>query len=414
MLHRQRGVTLIEVLGALGVLALLMLGLMQYMARSAEDVKAQQAAQQHRILAQAVHEWMQNPLNREEVLTGTTPASQRRLLPAIDLAPYLPPNFQPANSYMQTACVKVFHDSVQQQIIALTIFEGGSAIDDATLGYVVGHAGRGAGAVYSTNPAVARGSYQGWELPAAVFRTAAPCGLLATAGRLVGLQAYDTSGTAFLGGAGEWLARNEIPNRPELNRMNVELDMNSRNIDRILNAHIERSAFIGDNVFAGDDVYAGRDIVATRNVQATENLVAGENMVSVQGDIVALDGWVVAVGPDGKVITKDTVLQGMQTSYGATPKGSEGIYYSAITRHNSMPAVAEPVCPDGKIPQIFVAPASVMAPGDPAPLIYGVHAYAPGWVPTLLVLVPNEDDPAMGEWVFAHPESTVFVATKCT
>lgn len=230
---QQRGVTLLEVMGGLAVGSIMIAGLATMASVSIEDTKAQQAALHQNALGKAVVNWMSDAANRNAV-TSTATLSVPRKITLAELTPHLPAGFSAENPYRQTVCVMAYYDSSTKRIEAAVTTEGGSAINDAQLGYIVAHAGSGAGAIYASQPTVARGAFGSWQVTVTDYTTTSAArncsGSPAAAGRLMSLLPFDESGLFGMTGAGEWLARNAIPGRPDLNRMNTTLDMGDNRV----------------------------------------------------------------------------------------------------------------------------------------------------------------------------------------
>lgn len=229
----QRGVTLLEVMGGLAVGTIMIAGLATMANMSIEDTKAQQAALHQNALGKAVVSWMSDATNRSAVISTATTSAPRKITLA-ELTPHLPAGFSAQNPYQQTVCVMAYYDSATERIEVAATTEGGVTINDAQLGYIVAHAGSGAGAIYASQPTVARGAFGSWQVTVADYTTSAAArncsGTPAAAGNLMTLLPFDESGLFGMTGAGEWLARNEIPGRPELNRMNTTLDMGDNRV----------------------------------------------------------------------------------------------------------------------------------------------------------------------------------------
>ena len=417
---KQKGVTLIEVVAGLGVLAMIITGLALLMNQSIEDVRAQQAAQHQAQIVRAVQEWILIPDNRDDVMTSASLTTPRVLDLSADLGRYLPPNFSDTNSYNQQACVRAFYDDPNKRIEFVVSTSGGAELNDALLGYAVGHAGPGAGGVYANPPADSdkgRGAYGGWVAPIANY----PGGCAApTPGHFMSLVPFDFSGTMYLGGAGEWLSRMEVTNRPELNRMSTAIDMNEYDINRILNAEVLESVFVGENVFASMNLHAGENVTAGDSVYATNNVLAGDSVIA-QNHLTALDGDVYAL--NGHMISVDHVSSEYTSSYGAPIKASEAMNYGTLAQvRSSIPA---PSCGSGT-PQIFVSPAAFH--GGTEAIAGGAYAYASGsgpWTVDMVVLAvkpeASVDDTTnelsigfTGAWQPAPDGAMVLVSTKCS
>ena len=224
----QRGMSMIEVVGALAIASAMTVGLAGIATMSVEDTKAQQTATYHAELHKGVTTWMAVAANRSAVIAAANTTTPYKIT-LVSLQPYLPAGFGATNPYLQSPCVLAYYDSTKSRIEVAVTSEGGTVIDDGQLGYIVAHAGTGAGAIYASAPTIARGAFGGWQAPVSTYTSgnaANRCAATqANAGHLLSLLPFDETGLYSMTGAGEWLARNVIPGRPELNRMNTTLDM---------------------------------------------------------------------------------------------------------------------------------------------------------------------------------------------
>lgn len=375
---QQRGITLVEILASLSIMTLLTVGITAITLSSVEDSKSQQAALYQSQLGRAVKNWMGNPANRNAIAAAATTTMPVKVTLA-QLAQWLPPGFSARNAYRQSPCVMVYFNAGANRLEAAITTEGGDAIDDAQLGYVVTHAGEGAGAIYARAPTIARGAYNSWSTALSNYTTNAAsrhCSSQATAGRLVSLLAMDRNGTNALGGAGEWLARNAIPGRPDLNRMNTSIDMNSQ------------------------DVTNARDLSASRRIASNSQVIARSDITSLEGNIYA---------PNGSVAAKDGYLTGVTLPSGRIARLSQGVYYSNVVANGTR--ITKPTtCPTGR-PQIFATPVS-MSTNPPqqfyATSIVDVSAVATQWRPMLYLFTA-------GGWVQGNAVyTTLNVWVKCS
>jgi type II secretory pathway pseudopilin PulG len=375
---QQRGITLLEILASLGVMSLLAAGLTTITLSSVEDSKSQQAALYQSQLTRAIKNWLGNPANRNTVAATATTTTPVKVTTA-QLAQWLPPGFGAANSYRQTPCMMVYYNAGADRIDAAITTEGGDAIDDAQLGYVVTHAGEGAGAVYALAPTVARGPYNSWATALANYTTAVATrrcsGTPATAGRLISLLSMDRNGTNVLGGAGEWLARNAIAGRPDLNRMNTSVDMN------------------------GNDVANARDLNATRWVASAGGVLANNDVMTVNGNLYA---------PNGNVAARDGFLTGLTLPTGRVARLSQGVYHSDVVPNGT--PVNKQSCPSGS-PQLHASAVS-MSTNPPMPFfatsIIDVSGVGWQWRPMLYLYTQSG-------WIAGDPNYTSLnISIKCS
>ena len=147
------------------------------------------------------------------------------------------------------------------------------------------------------------------------------------------------------------LYRNAIAGRPELNRMNTDLDMDNHDINNVKDLRVLNNTYINKDVQVGGGVYANDNIVTQNGIYAKNNII------SQNGKIYAQDGVLKSINLNGK----DVVL-------------SSGVYYSNIVQNGG--TVLIPSCPSGMTPQVFASPVQVLALDNQgrAAVIYGMNA----------------------------------------
>jgi Tfp pilus assembly protein PilE len=229
MKSTQRGITLMETMGAMAIGAIMMVGLIAMIDTSMEDSKGQQAAFYHSQVTAAARRYI--AANNADLLSKTpTPK-----VVAIDVGElinqkFLPSNFSLTNGYGQSTCVLVRQPTPvapgSQRLDALVVASGGKKIEDKLIASVALNAGQGSGYITAANTGLARGP--SWSMPTTIFRNV-PCpnggaqpvldGSAADGGHLVSSLFSDGPGLA------DYLYRDEIPGRPELNRMNAPIRM---------------------------------------------------------------------------------------------------------------------------------------------------------------------------------------------
>jgi prepilin-type N-terminal cleavage/methylation domain-containing protein len=223
--RRQRGFSLLELLAALALGAILASGLASMVKRSMDDLREQQTAAYHERFNAAAADY----LRANQALLLTQAASAPVALGVAQLsaagAAYLAPGFAVTNPYGQTPCLLV--RSAGGVLSALAVSEGGEAIGAASLAHIAAQAGRGAGAIGlaagATAPA-ADGAFGGWRLDAAALAayTQARCSAsAASAGHLASALFADSADQL----PGDFLYRDQVPGRPEVNQMNTPLRM---------------------------------------------------------------------------------------------------------------------------------------------------------------------------------------------
>lgn len=221
-MRRQRGMTLIEVLAALAIASALLVGLASMIGDSIEEVKEQQAALQQAQVVAAASRYV--AANYSDLVASTGGGAVTAVTVAqLTAAGFLPAGFAATNPYQQAACVLV-RQGTPGRLDALVASYGGTAIPDRAIAAVAMMAGQGGGYISAAQPATARGS--SWALATAAYQGVA-CGgatvLNGTAGHdgghLVSGLFYDGPGQLST----DFLYRDVVPGRPQLNRMNTPL-----------------------------------------------------------------------------------------------------------------------------------------------------------------------------------------------
>ncbi len=216
-----RGFTLIEILGALAIGAVLIVGLLQLVLASMQDTKSQQAAQhQQRVSAAAAKYIAANQATLLAAATDTVPA--RVTLAQLQAAGLLSAAQAATNAYGQTPCLLVLQPQ-PGQLEGLVVTEGGPApIPEKELPFVAANAGPGGGYIPYGASLIAQGAYGAWRVPETQmshYLSANCSGTTATAGALASAVFYEAATTA------DFVYRNSVPGHPELNRMTTPLHM---------------------------------------------------------------------------------------------------------------------------------------------------------------------------------------------
>ncbi|NHZ41577.1 shufflon system plasmid conjugative transfer pilus tip adhesin PilV [Massilia aquatica] len=233
MHFKQRGIAMIEILGALLIAAMLVAGLSSMIETGLEDAKAQRSAQYQSAMTAAASAYLAEhhgalalPANVGKTLV-ITPAM-------LDAAGMLPPGMSDANPYGQSACLlvrpRVKSAAAPATIVldALVVSEG-APIPDRVLAFAAASAG--AGFISSRDPARAQSAAGAWALgpatsPTLASFTGATCsGTAAGIGSLVSALFFDGAGQA-----GDFLYRNKVPGMPELNQMNAPIGMGAATV----------------------------------------------------------------------------------------------------------------------------------------------------------------------------------------
>lgn len=225
--HRPRGFTLIETLAALALAAILAVGVSQLVLTAVEDNKGQQTGQHQQRVAAAAGKYL--AANHATLLTTATPTTPVPVSVAqLQAAGFLSTTIEVTNPYGQTPCLLVLQPTAGR-LEALVVTEGGPApIPQKILPFVASSAGSGGGYIAYGSPAVGQGAFGSWRLNATElgnYLSASCTGTTAAAGSLATALFYEGDET------GDFVYRNSVPGRPELNRMTTPLHMAAVAID---------------------------------------------------------------------------------------------------------------------------------------------------------------------------------------
>ncbi|HYD61621.1 MAG TPA: shufflon system plasmid conjugative transfer pilus tip adhesin PilV [Noviherbaspirillum sp.] len=231
MKTRQRGTTIIEILGAVAVGSLMLVGLTSMIDRSLEDTRGQQAALHQARIADAA---------RKYISANYTPlkdtANQPHIVVAVPVANLITQNFLPAgfsatNNYNQTTCILVRQPVLLSgKLEALVVTTGGTPIEDRHIRMIAANAGEGGGYIAAAAPTTAQGA--SWSTDTAAY-VGVECGnggpivlsgTASDAGHLVSNLFYDGPGFT------DFLYRYEIDGRPDLNKMHTPIKMTEKAI----------------------------------------------------------------------------------------------------------------------------------------------------------------------------------------
>lgn len=224
MKNRQSGMSLLEILAAIAVGTVLFIGLTDMIDVSLDDARGQQAAHHQSQVAGAAQKYI--AANYASLMTDTSSGAVKAIT-VPDLQPvFLPSSVIGQNSYRQNFCILVRQDA--GKLNALIVSYGGMPIPDRSIATVAMSAGQGAGYINSTDTSTARGP--SWSMNTTPYRSGTCAGGVkpltgggGDAGHLVSNIFYDGPGQLST----DFLYRDPVPGRPELNRMNVPLQMAS-------------------------------------------------------------------------------------------------------------------------------------------------------------------------------------------
>lgn len=223
MKRAQSGMTIIETMGALAIASMLVLGLSAMIDTSMEDLEGQQAALHQAQVVGAARRYITE--NYATLVASSSAATIAVPIAQLKTARFLSNSFSDTNAYFQTPCLLVRQPSPGKLDVLIATY-GGQAIPDRHVSMVAMQAGQGGGYITAANPGTARGA--SWEVNTTAYRGVTCNGttvLTGTAandgGHLVSSLFYDGPGQLAM----DFLYRNAVPGRPELNQMNTPIKM---------------------------------------------------------------------------------------------------------------------------------------------------------------------------------------------
>ena len=224
----QLGVTLLELIVVIGIMASVMTGLAKWSDLYVESTKETVAGQHMAAVGDAANAYIKDKYATvNSVATATTPA-----LITVDMliaTGYLQNGFSATNNYGQTLCVLVLKPS-STTLLGLVVSEGGTAIADLDLGNVAVAIGAPGGGIYTTATTTITGAMGGWSTPVGSFANANASGKKcdgSTAGAPTLAAGHPVMALWFANGdpSSAFLYRNLVPGHDELNTMNTPIIM---------------------------------------------------------------------------------------------------------------------------------------------------------------------------------------------
>ncbi|HEV3104060.1 MAG TPA: shufflon system plasmid conjugative transfer pilus tip adhesin PilV, partial [Trinickia sp.] len=222
MRPRARGFTMIEMLAALALAALMIAGVTALINSSLEDTRAQQTAlYQSQMTAAATQLVQQNYVALAAQATTATPVVVSLNGAPYQLSSYLSNATNGQNPYGQTPCLLVYAAPTPGALQALLVTEGGRTIADPELGYIAANAGAGGGAIQATNNAggAATGAYGAWSVGTPNPAGATCSGTKTGKGHLASLVSYNGTQSQNT----DYLYRVAVPGNPGANTMQVPI-----------------------------------------------------------------------------------------------------------------------------------------------------------------------------------------------
>jgi len=285
---RQHGFILIEMLFGLTVLAMLAGISVNLMARHMDSQNYRIAAGQQQQVAEAAAQYLKD--NFAAVYAAAGPTAPVTITPAmLRNTNFLPASFADTNAFGQTFVV-LARRVAANQLESVVLTTGGETIDEIGTREIAENLGAPGGFIPTSDIGIVQGVRGGWQLALSNYGMNPGVGHTASA-------LFLQDGTL----ANDYLYRNAIPGKPELNRMNTTLDMGGQDI---VNAA---------SITASVDVSAGQWFRSLGNGGWYSEQWGG-------GWYMSDSDWVRVYGDKG-VITDGEIKGGKLTSTGRTTVG---------------------------------------------------------------------------------------------
>lgn len=166
-MFKERGITLVESIAALGIMSAVAISTVVLSNEYTQDTRTVGAAEHMKIVAQAAQAYVKD--NRGAILTQATATTPVMIATAmLSGAGYLPAGFSASNSYRQNVCALVLEPSAGA-LSTLIVAEGGEALDDVSLAHFASSLGAGGGGRFRANGTVLQGAGGGWSMPLTTF-----------------------------------------------------------------------------------------------------------------------------------------------------------------------------------------------------------------------------------------------------
>lgn len=243
----QRGLTLIEAIAAIAVMAAMMTLVVSMTGNYTEDAKIAVTAQQIRTVGEAARGYIND---NQATIAATATATVPAVVTVAQLVAggYLPAGFTEINNRSQTMCVLVLEPAANN-LQGMVITQGGDTVDDVSLRQVSNLVGAAGGSIMSTATTTLSGTQGGWSMAIGGYGVR-NCANAVIAG---GPGAGHNVMSLWNGGndvATAFLYRDAVSGRPDLNRMNTSIDMGGFRIVNLQTA--APSAVCGAGVNTGD------------------------------------------------------------------------------------------------------------------------------------------------------------------
>ncbi|WP_317633753.1 shufflon system plasmid conjugative transfer pilus tip adhesin PilV [Pseudomonas phytophila] len=318
----QHGFVVIELLFGLIIFAIMSAIGVSLMAKQMDSQNYQIAAQQQQQVAGAAAKYLKDNFATIYASAGTT--TPAKITPQmLRNTNYLPASFSDTNAFGQTFVVLARRVNVNQ-LESIVITTGGEAIDEIGTREIAENVGAPGGFIPYNNTGIIQGVRGGWQLALSNYGINPGVGHTASA-------LFLQDGTL----ANDYLYRNAIPGKPELNRMNTALSMGGNNVNDVAALNASGTVTVGGNVNAVGDVNA-RSVNAVANLTGATARISGETYTGgwfrTQGNTgwysekwgggwyMSDSDWVRVYG-DKNLYTGGNVRGGTVTSTGRTTVG---------------------------------------------------------------------------------------------
>lgn len=231
----QRGVTLVEAVATIAVMSSTMMLATSMSKGYSDDMYAASTAQQIRAVGEASRAYINaNQAALSAVADATTPAIVT--VATLIAGNYLPSGYSATNNRGQTMCLMVLEPTANN-LQGMVITHGGTALDDGSLRQISSYIGASGGSILSGATTTLAGTQGGWSTAIGGY------GASNCAGAAIASNAGPGAGhnvmALWVGGndvATAFLYRDAVGGRPELNRLNVNLDLGGHRITGVQTA----------------------------------------------------------------------------------------------------------------------------------------------------------------------------------
>ncbi|WP_454688239.1 shufflon system plasmid conjugative transfer pilus tip adhesin PilV [Achromobacter aloeverae] len=285
----QAGFSLLEILAALAIMAVLWAGFGPVLSDYAATPFVNAAGTQLDLVSDAAHRYIKD---NNAALTASLPlngSSGTISFATLQSNGYLSSAVKPNNPYGQQYVIRIRYvtegsgANTRNVIEPLVQTTGGQVIPDKELYRIASRVAAG-GVISSADSTVATGIQGGWG-PVSLSTFGGSPG----AGHLAVALFYRDAATPA-----DYLYRSAVPGAPELNRMNTAIDMGGNNINN------------AGAITASGTISTSTDVVAGRNMSAGGSMMVGGNMSVGVG--LSVGGGGLSVAGNGTVAGAFTAL----------------------------------------------------------------------------------------------------------